>query len=53
MDTSLRCILDTRLRVFLFYEMVAAQLYDMSGVLLLQKGVFLLYEMVAAQLYDM
>jgi hypothetical protein len=33
--------------------MVAAQLYDMSGVLLLEKGFFLLYEMVAAQLYDM
>ena len=33
--------------------MVAAQLYDMCGVLLLEKGVFLLYEMVAAQLYDM
>ena len=42
--------------------MVAAQLYDMCGVLLLDdrcgvllfdKGVFLLYEMVAAQLYDM
>ena len=26
--------------VFLLYQMVAAQLYDMSGVLLLDKGVF-------------
>ena len=26
--------------VFLLYEMVAVQLYDMSGVLLLDKGVF-------------
>ena len=33
--------------------MVAAQLYDRCGVLLLDRGVFLLYEMVAAQLYDM
>ena len=33
--------------------MVAAQLYNMSGVLLLENGVFLLFEMVAAQLYDM
>ena len=33
--------------------MVAAQLYDMCGVLLFEKGFFLLYEMVAAQLYDM
>ena len=34
-------------------EMVAAQLYDMCGVLLFENGVFLLFEMVAAQLYDM
>ena len=33
--------------------MVPAQLYDMCGVLLLDKGVLLLFEMVAAQLYDM
>ena len=26
--------------VFLWYEMVSAQLYDMCGVLLLDKGVF-------------
>ena len=39
--------------VFLWYEMVAAQLYEMSGVLLLEKVFFLLYEMVAAQFYDM
>ena len=42
-----------RREFFCLYEMVAAQLYDMSGVPLLEKGVFLLYEMVAAQLYDM
>jgi hypothetical protein len=39
--------------VLLLYEMVAAQLYYMCGVLLLLMGVWLLYEMVAAQLYDM
>ena len=41
--------------VFLLYEMVmvAAQLYDMCGVLLFEIGVFMLFEMVAAQLYDM
>ena len=33
--------------------MVAAQLYDMCGVLLFENGVFLLFEIVAAQLYDM
>ena len=33
--------------------MVAAQLYDMCDVLLLEVGIFLLHEMVAAQLYDM
>ena len=38
---------------FFLYEMVAAQLYDMCDVLLLEVGVFLLHEMVAAQLYDM
>ena len=41
-------------RVFLLlYDMVAAQLYYMCGVLLLLMGVWLLSEMVAAQLYDM
>ena len=39
--------------VFLLFEMVAAQLYDMCGVLLFKNGVFLLFEIVAAQLYDM
>ena len=39
--------------VFMLFEMVAAQLYDMCGVLLFEIGVFMLFEMVAAQLYDM
>ena len=39
--------------VFLLHEMVAAQVYDMLGVLFFEKGVFLLYVMVASQLYDM
>ena len=33
--------------------MVAAQLYDVWGKLLFEKGVFLLYVMGASQLYDM
>ena len=33
--------------------MVAAQLYDMCGVLLLEKGVFCSMRWLAAQLYDM
>ena len=34
-------VLLLKLAVLLLYDMVAAQLYDMCGVLLLEKGVFL------------